>query len=209
MLHLTTTDLQNYERYYRANLINCLSGYKQASLIGTVNTEGLTNLALFSNIVHLGANPALIGYIQRPITATSHTYKNIIATNYYTINHVPVANLQQAHQTSATYNEGISEFDACGFVPQYIADFAAPFVTESPIKIGLKFVQEIPISLNNTSLIIGEVQHIILEQPTVVLPDGNLNLSQANTAIIHGLENYSTATSIAHYGYAKVPVTMA
>ncbi|MFM7014825.1 MAG: flavin reductase family protein, partial [Bacteroidota bacterium] len=118
-------DLNSYDRFYRANLINSLSGFKSASLIGTKNEAEISNLAIFSNIVHLGADPALIGFVNRPREAAPHTLKNIEATGYYTINHISNEMIDNAHQTSAKYPEGKSEFEACGFTEEYSNNFYA------------------------------------------------------------------------------------
>ena len=75
--HLRLEDLQGYDRFTRANLINSLSGFKSASLIGTVNKNGEANLAIFSNIVHIGADPAFVGFLNRPLEAAPHTLSNI------------------------------------------------------------------------------------------------------------------------------------
>ncbi len=56
--HFSLSELQTWDRFTRANFINSLSGFKSLSLIGTVNGNGVSNLAVFSNIVHLGADPA-------------------------------------------------------------------------------------------------------------------------------------------------------
>jgi len=58
--HLRLEDLASFDRFTRANIINSLSGFKSASLIGTVNKNAQPNLAIFSNIVHIGADPALV-----------------------------------------------------------------------------------------------------------------------------------------------------
>ena len=85
MQHISIVTIKTWERLYRANFINCLSGFKSASLIGTVNAVGQPNLAVFSSIVHLGSDPALIGFINRPLAAAPHTINNIKATGVYTI----------------------------------------------------------------------------------------------------------------------------
>ena len=41
----------------RIALINSLSGFKSLNLIGTINNQGQTNLAIFNSVVHIGANP--------------------------------------------------------------------------------------------------------------------------------------------------------
>jgi hypothetical protein len=68
-MHLDSEVLSNLDKHYRTNLINGLSGAKPACLIGTQNNYGITNLALFSNILHIGANPALMDVL------FSHTLK--------------------------------------------------------------------------------------------------------------------------------------
>ncbi len=156
-MQIGITEIEKLERFYRANLINSITGYKSANLIGSINNNGITNVAIFSSVVHLGANPSLIGFIQRPITEQSHTYKNIIENGYYTINHIHPNFLKNAHYTSAKFKVNISEFNTCHLTESFIENFTAPFVQESNVKIGLQFIQEIPIALNNTKLIIGKI----------------------------------------------------
>src|SRR6476620_7462382 len=91
MASFTSSDISGWERFYRANFINSLTGFKSVSWIGTVNGDGQTNLGVFSSLVHIGSNPALVGYINRPVAAAPHTFANIQATGHYTINHIHTA----------------------------------------------------------------------------------------------------------------------
>ena len=91
------------EKRFRTNLINSLSGFKAANLVATINTAGLTNMAIFSSAVHIGANPPLLGLVSRPHSVPRHTLENIMATEQFTINHVNSMIYKQAHQTSARY----------------------------------------------------------------------------------------------------------
>ncbi len=200
MIHLTKNDLNNLEKFYRANLINSATGYKPANLIGSISEEGVTNLAIFSSVVHLGSDPALIGFIQRPLIDTSHTYKNILSNGLYTINHVTVSKIKDAHQTSGKYQN--SEFVECNFTEEFVDDFTAPFVKESIIKIGMHFVEEIPIKYNGTKLMIGEVQHLIIEK-NVVAQDGLINLQEAETALVSGLDAYFEASLLNRFDYVS------
>ena len=202
MKQYTIEAIKNLDRIYRANFINSITGFKPGNLIGTISKNGIPNLAIFSSVVHLGADPALIGFIQRPLTATSHTYKNIMDTGVYTINHIHHAIAENAHYTSAKFADNISEFDACGLATQYIENFAAPFVNESRIKMGLQLVETIPIKHNNTILVIGSVQHILLEDD-IQEQDGTINLASAGTITCSGLDTYYTATKLAQFPYAK------
>jgi flavin reductase (DIM6/NTAB) family NADH-FMN oxidoreductase RutF len=137
MQHFSIPTIETWERFYRANFINSLTGFKSISLIGTINQKGQTNLGIFSSVVHLGSDPALIGFINRPIKAAPHTLANIQATGVYTINHVNRAFLELAHQTSAKYPEEVSEFDEVGLTPEFIEATQAPFVKESKVKYAL------------------------------------------------------------------------
>lgn len=199
---ITHAAFASYERIYRANLINSISGYKPAMLIGTQNPHGQTNLAIFSSLVHLGANPALLGFIQRPLGTSGHTYFNIKDTGYYTINHVHENFLTQAHYTSANFNQDVSEFTACRLTPQYLHHFPAPFVQESHLKIAMQLVDEVPIPYNNTRLMIGKIEFLVLP-PACLEPNGNVNLQQVEDVCISGLENYHRVTRIASLPYAK------
>jgi flavin reductase (DIM6/NTAB) family NADH-FMN oxidoreductase RutF len=201
ILHVKTDDLNAMARFYRANLINSISGYKPAMLIGTQNADGMLNLAIFSSIVHLGADPALIGFIQRPVGVSGDTFRNIMETKQYTINHVHKGIVEKAHFTSAKTDD--SEFDLCKLTPAFIPDFSAPFVAESKVKMGLEFVEAIPIKHNNTTLVIGQVKHLILPKDAVA-EDGNVLLSAADTVCISGLENYHQVKPLATFPYAKL-----
>ena len=86
---LSRNDINNLDKISRLNLINSITGYKPANLIGTKSLSGDTNLAIFSSMVHLGSNPPLLGFFLRPTEIVPiHTYLNIKEYKYYTINSV-------------------------------------------------------------------------------------------------------------------------
>ena len=136
------------DTYYRATLINKLSGPKSGNLIGTTSNSGTTNLAIFNSVIHIGANPPYLGFLLRPLTVERHTYNNIKETGQFTINQLHMGIHQAGHQTSAKYPESVSEFEACGLTEEYVGNFRAPFVKESRVKLGLTFVEEQLIKTN-------------------------------------------------------------
>jgi flavin reductase (DIM6/NTAB) family NADH-FMN oxidoreductase RutF len=205
-LHFNKEDLKGLERFYRANLINSASGFKPANLIGTVSDTGVTNLAIFSSVVHLGADPALLAFVQRPLGESGHTYYNIKKNGFYTINHIHRSFAPKAHFSSAKFPDNVSEFEACHLQEEWLASFPAPFVRESRIKIGMRFVQEIPIALNNTILIIGEIEHLLIDQ-TVLMPDGRMALETVEDVCISGLDTYYVAQPLVSLPYAKTTHT--
>ena len=200
--HFSLQEIGQMERFHRANFINCLTGFKSPVLIGTVNSKGEENLAIFNNLVHLGADPALIGFVNRPREAAPHTLANIEATGVYTINHITQSFFQQAHQTSAKYPEGVSEFQKTGLTAEKLEDCIAPFVKESPVKFSVQLKEIIPIKFNNTYFVIGAVKDIYLDN-NLIEEDGCLDLQKADTVASMGLTDYYAVNKIAKMGYAR------
>ena len=202
MKNYSLAEIETWERFYRANFINSLTGFKSVNLIGTANTAGQTNLGIFSSIVHIGANPALVGYINRPIEAAPHTLANIEATGAYTINHIQPSFVNKAHKTSAKYAETVNEFTAVGLTEIYKGNCKAPFVAESTIQYSMKLVEIIPIKYNATFLVIGAVQDIYIEND-IVEPDGFISLEKAGSITSLGIDGYYETKPIARFDYAK------
>ena len=202
MIHITRKEINSFDTRYRANLINSVTGYKSANLVGTISSDGITNLAIVSSVIHMGSNPPLIGFIQRPVTVRRDTYENISAKGYYTINHIHGEFIEKAHQTSARFDKDISEFDACDLHEEYLAGFEAPYVQESKIKIGMKLVQEIPIECNGTILMIGEVIDMHISELSLG-KNGNLDLNIINDVCISGLDTYHKVSYKASFSYAR------
>lgn len=194
--------IESLDKLYKTNLVNSLSGFKSANLIGTISKEGKTNLATFSSVIHVGANPPLMGLLMRPVSVERHTYTNIKETNHFTINHINKEIFKQAHQTSARYEKDVSEFDACGLTPEYTETLKAPYVKESNIKIGLEFVEEQEIKFNGTIFIVGEIFEIFLPDDVVAI-DGYVDVESAGTIAISRLDSYHETKKIARLSYAK------
>ena len=190
------------EQRKRAQLINSISGFRSVALIGTIDTQGQTNLAIFSSIVHLGSNPALLGFIMRPDSVERHTLSNIMDTGFYTINHIHQKMYEQAHQTSARYPKTMSEFDATQLTPLFKEGFIAPFVAESHIQLGMEFKERIPISINQTSMIIGEIKWIHFPDHCLS-EDGFLDIEKAGSITSTGQDSYHTTQLLQRLEYAK------
>lgn len=202
MEHFSISDIKEWERFYRGNFINSLSGFKSASLIGTSSAGGQPNLAIFSNIVHIGADPALIGFINRPLEAAKHTITNIRETKVYSINHIHEVIAAQAHQTSAKYSAAEDEFTATGLTPEYYSCCKAPFVKESRIKYAMELVEIVSIQHNHTFFVIGRVTDVYLDKE-YINADGFIAIEKAGSVASLGIDGYYTASPIARYEYAK------
>jgi flavin reductase (DIM6/NTAB) family NADH-FMN oxidoreductase RutF len=194
--------IKTWDRFYRANFINSLQGFKPVSLIGTVNQQGQPNLAVFSNIVHIGADPALIGFINRPVEAAPHTIDNIKTTGEYTINHIHSSFLPAAHQTSGKYALDRNEFTETGLAAVFKENCKAPFVAESVIQYALQLVEIVPIHHNKTFLVIGTITAVFLTEG-LVQPDGFIDVQKAGSVASLGIDGYYATTPIARFEYAK------
>lgn len=204
MKHFTKKNIQDLEKVKRLNIINSITGIKPGNLIGSINKEKKTNLAIFSSVIHLGSNPALLGFILRPQEKVRRdTYNNILENGSYTINHLPENMTLNGHYTSAKFDKTQSEFEYCEFNEWYQDGFQAPFVKESNLNIGLKFLDSIPIKINNTIMIIGSVEHVFV-QKEAISNEGYIDLEKLNSTGIGGLNSYYRFKKINSYPYARL-----
>jgi flavin reductase (DIM6/NTAB) family NADH-FMN oxidoreductase RutF len=201
-MNLNKTEIENLDKTYRLNLINSISGVKPANLIGTKSKSGQENLAIFSSVVHLGSNPAQLAFVLRPQEEReTDTFRNITETEVYTINHVPVSLIEKAHYTSAKLPTEVSEFEKMAIEQKYLDGFFAPFVKESPVRMGMKLdhIIELP---NNCKFIIGTVQQLILSDEAVN-DLGQINLEVSNSTGISGLNTYYSLQKLETFPYVR------
>ena len=202
MTFFSAAQIADMEQRYRAAFINSLGGFKSVVLVGTVDVGGASNLAIFNSLFHIGANPPLCGLIFRPDTVERNTLSNIENTGRYTINHLNEAIYKQAHQTSARYPKDQSEFEATGLTPKFLEDFSAPFVVESRVRFAVEKREIIPLGINGTTLIIGQIVSVLL-QDGLIQADGFVDIEQAGTLTCSGLDSYHRTQRIARLTYAK------
>ena len=197
------TEILNLDRFYRANLINSIVGIKQASLIGTVSDKSISNLALFSSVVHLGSNPQLVAMFSRPNTDTpKQTLKNIIDSNAYTINHVNSKILHRSHATSKKFSPSESEFTQCNLEECYIEDFQAPFVKECNIGVGVSYKRHFTIDENGVVMIIGEIDKIIVDEQ-FISETGEVLLSSLDSIGVAGNNSYYSLKTLSSLEYVS------
>tara|TARA_B110000503_G_scaffold90958_1_gene137444 strand:- start:68 stop:691 length:624 start_codon:yes stop_codon:yes gene_type:complete len=183
-------DIQNLEKIYKINLINSCSGFKSANLLGSVSEEGISNVAVFSSVTHLGSKPPTLGFILRPTNVPRDTYKNIKDLGVFTINHIHQDIIEDAHHTSAKYPKEVSEFDMTGLEEEFKGNFKAPFVKGAPVQMSMKFIEEVYVPSNDVMLIVSQIQELYIDD-ALLQEDGLINLSKGNVAAINGLDTYA------------------
>lgn len=200
--HFTIPELLELPSRYRAHLINSCTGYKSCNLIATKNKNNVTNVAIFNSIVHIGSNPPMLGFVLRPTSVPRHTYTNIKNTDFFTVNQVHSTMIKDAHHTAAKYDTNTSEFDHTELAEEYLDEFTAPYVKNSPIQLGCKYLNEYHIKENDTLFIIAAIEHIYINQP-IIENDGWINLPKAQTVTNIGLDGYALPTLLDRFDYAK------
>ncbi len=203
MIHYTRTDIDQMDKIFRLNLINSCTGFKSANLLGTKSVNGISNVAVFSSITHLGSNPPLIGFILRPTTVPRDTYSNIKDTGLFTVNHIYSDIIEDAHHTSAKYPDEVSEFTKTDLEEEFLGDFPAPFVKGAKIRLGCRFLNEYEIKENDTLLLVSSVEHVFIADQDIQQEDGWLKLENAETVTINGLDGYATTSLLDRYAYAR------
>ncbi len=202
MKHISRDEISQMEKIERLNLINSCTGYKSANLIATKSVDGNSNVAIFSSVTHLGSNPALIGFIMRPTTVPRDTYKNIMATGFFTVNHITADMIVDAHHTSANYEMGISEFDKTNLEEEYKNEIEIPFVKGSPVQLYCKYVNEYYIKENDTIHVIASIENLFFDE-NLQHEDGWLQIDKGNVIALNGLDGYCLPKLVDRFQYAR------
>lgn len=186
---LSKPDFNALDTHFRVAFFNSLQGYKTPFLCGSLDSEGRTNLALFSSILHIGANPAALGILFRPHTVPRHTLENILQTGFFTLNSVQPEFVENAHETIQAFPAEVSEFDACRIPMIYKKGFKAPFVESSIIQIGLHLEEKVELQFNQTILVVGRIELVDVPD-TFIQKNGFIDMASANVLAVQGLEDY-------------------
>jgi len=75
------------------------------------------------------------------------------------------------------------------------------------VRYALKLVEIIPIKLNNTFLVIGEIIQVMLAKD-ILLNDGFLALDKSGSVCSNGIDGYYNTQLIERFNYAKPNVKL-
>ncbi len=199
----SATDLSRMDKRYRTEFVNALSGAKPAMLVGTTDKDSMQqNLALVSNVLHVGANPPLLGILFRPDVVPRHSLSNIRRTGFFTLNHVYEGFVDKAHLTTAKFDQHTSEFKKAGLDPDFTHTLTAPYVKQAHVQIGLKLEEQIDIAANGTHFVIGRIIEVRLPE-SAVKDDGYIALDELGSVSVVGLQGYQKLQPHTRMGYIR------
>ena len=197
-------DFNTLENHYRANLINSVIGVKQASLIGTVGVNCISNLALFSSTVHLGSNPPLVAIFSRPEGDTpKQTLKNIIDNRDYSINHVNKSIINRAHSCSFKFSAEESEFTECKLSEEFIVDCKAPIVKESYVSFAVRYQRHQSIQENGVIMVIGKIKSVFVNEG-IIQDNGEVDFNHSSSIGVAGNNTYYGVDKIESLKYLNL-----
>ncbi len=200
---LTKTELKNWDNKKRLNLINSIGGVKPANLIGTISKSGNSNLAIFFSILHVQSHPAQLAFLLRPTDEHRRdSWENIKETDVFTVNAITTNLAERAHYTSAKFPKELTEFDLCKIKSYYSPNFLAPYVAESPIKIGCRYEEHHYLKSSRTTLIVGNIEEIIIEE-YFIDPRGYIAFDKMNLVGIGGLNSYYNLEKFSEFPFAR------
>ncbi|MCC5920362.1 MAG: flavin reductase [Cyclobacteriaceae bacterium] len=199
-INYTLDKINQLPSRFRGQMMNSLSGFKNTVLIGSQNSQGDTNLAIFSQVFHIGANPPALGILFRPHTVARHTLENILEHRYFTVNYIPMNYASEAHHTAAKWDG--SEFEHCGFGVDYQNEFPAPYVKESTVRLGLSYEEHSKITFNDTILLVGKVLEVSFPS-CFQKEDGYVDLSKGNFAMGTGMDAYHSVSRGIRFSYPE------
>ena len=197
-------DFSKLDKHFRANLINSVIGVKQASLIGTVGSNCISNLALFSSTVHLGSNPPLVAIFSRPEgDAPKQTLNNILDIKDYSINHVNKSIINRARSCSFKFTSEESEFTECNLSEEYIVNCKAPIVKESNVSFAVRYQRHLSIQDNGVIMVIGKIKSIFVNEG-IIQDNGEIDFNQSSSIGVAGNNTYYAVDKIESLKYLNL-----
>ena len=203
-MKILINDFSSLDKHYRANLINSVIGVKQASLIGTVSKNSISNLALISSTGHLGSNPPLVAIFSRPQGDTPKQTLNKINENEdYSINHVNKSIINRAHSCSFKFTAEESEFTECNLSEEFIVDCKAPIVKESNVSFAVRYQRHLPIQENGVIMVIGKIKSVFVNKG-VIQDNGEVDFNHSSSIGVAGNNTYYGVDKIESLKYFKL-----
>lgn len=130
--------------------------------VGTIDNEGVANLAPHSFFTMVSESPPIIMFSS---TGRKDSLTNAESTGEFTVSLVSRPQFDEANQTSAAYPPEISEFDAAAVAEEPSAVVAPPRVASSPAVMECTIERIIPVG--ESFMVLGRVVHVSVDSGTL------------------------------------------
>ena len=130
--------------------------------VGTVDAQGVTNLAPHSFFTMASEDPPIVLFSS---TTRKDTVANVEETGEFTISLVSRPLFEAANQTSAPYPREVSEFERAGLAEEDSALVAAPRAAGSPAVLECTLEDVIPVG--TSFLVLGRVVRVAVDTDTL------------------------------------------
>ncbi|KMK65921.1 flavin reductase family protein [Puniceibacterium sp. IMCC21224] len=164
--------------------------------IGTVNADGIPNLAPYSFFMPLGANPHMIGFTSEGM---KHSAANAQSQGEFTFSLATDALKEAMNTTSEAHPDGANEFELAGLTIGTSIAVSAPFVAESPAALECKTVSVEQIRDMNGDpvdrfFVIGQVVQTHINDAYIV--NGRFDTAAASPIARLGYRDYATTDTL-------------
>lgn len=160
---LAAADLSARDAY---RLMTDLVAPRPIAWASTVDGQGRPNLAPFSYYQGVCSSPPtlVLGLGARPDGAAKDTLANVLETGELTINHVSEPLAARMNETSAAFEPGVSEWEACGVAPSSARVVRPARVADARAGFECRLTHAIPIGRTqsggpSSTLVVLEVVH--------------------------------------------------
>ncbi|MAC78746.1 MAG: nitrilotriacetate monooxygenase [Rhodobacteraceae bacterium] len=164
--------------------------------IGTLNADGVPNLAPYSFFMPLGANPHMIAFTSEGM---KHSPANAKAQGEFTFSLATDALKEAMNVSSGAHPDGANEFALAGLTPGRSVAVRAPFVAESPAALECKTISVAPLvdmdgNTVNRYLVIGQVVQTHIRDEYIV--NGRFDTAGASPISRLGYRDYATTDAL-------------
>jgi len=162
--------------------------------IGTLNGEGVPNLGPYSFFNAVSNAPHMIAFTS---VGQKHSFINARDQGEFTFSLATEALTEAMNISSATLDDGVSEFDAAGLELGRSVEIAAPFVAASPaalecVTVTAEAMRDRHGNVLDRYLVIGEVVRTHIRDEYI--RDGRFDTAGARPISRMGYRDYATVT---------------
>jgi flavin reductase (DIM6/NTAB) family NADH-FMN oxidoreductase RutF len=162
--------------------------------IGTLNAEGVPNLAPYSFFSPHGTDPHLISFTSEGL---KHSVANARDRGNFTFSLATETLAHAMNASSAPLPDGANEFKAGGLTPGRSVEIDAPFVGESPaamecVTVSVMQLEDRTGSATDRYLVLGEVVRTHIRDDLIT--EGRFDTARARPIARMGYRDYATVT---------------